>query len=266
MEVNVHSEAVIAESAIIGSGVEIGPFSVIEEGVTIGDRCRIASHAILRKGTTLGNDCVVDSFAVLSGDPQSTSFDSKVETGVIIGDKVIIREGVTINRATAAGASTVIGSGCFFMAQAQVGHDCVIADEVILCNNVMIGGHVDIGKYVFFGGGVGVHQFCRVGMLAMIAGNSSISYDVPPYVMAAMRNEAHGLNLIGLRRAGFDRDQIADIKKCYKAVLFGGGNVKAKASSVLQNSESGSTQVGLEFLEFFKETKRGFIQSVNESK
>lgn len=262
---SIHATAIVSESAVIGAGTVVGPYAVIEDGVVLGASCRIASHAVLRKGTVLGDSVSVDSFAVVGGEPQALSFDTALPTGVLVGNNVMIREGCTINRATAEGANTVVGDGCLLMAQAHVAHDCKLGKEVVLANNVMLGGHVTVGDKVFIGGGAGIHQFCRVGAFAMVAGNASITADVPPYVMVADRSTAHGLNMVGLRRAGFERPEIADLKKCYRAVFFGGGNLKKKAAEAVREHEFGTTVVGARFLSFFEDGKRGFVQSSTEA-
>ncbi|WP_269522338.1 acyl-ACP--UDP-N-acetylglucosamine O-acyltransferase [Coraliomargarita parva] len=258
-------KAIVSESAKLGEGTVVGPFAVIEEGVQVGSGCRIAAHVILRKGTVLGDSVSVDSFAVIGGDPQSITFDPSVESGVKVGDGTVIREGVTVNRASQAGTQTVLGAKCFLMAQAHVAHDCRLGDDVILANNVMLAGHVQVGTRVFMGGGSAVHQFCRVGQGVMVGGNASISLDVPPYVMAAERNEAHGLNLVGLRRAGIEQREITDLKRCYRAVFFGGGNLRKKAEQAAREHEFGTTPAGARFLAFFDGGNRGFIQSTRDS-
>lgn len=261
----IHATAQVSESAVIGDGSSVGAFSLIEAGVVIGAGCRIASHVVLRAGVVLEDGVSVDSFAVIGGDPQSQGFDPSTESGARIGKGSVIREGVTVHRATEAGKQTVIGERCLLMAQAHVAHDCRLADEVVLCNNVMLGGHVDIGTKAFVGGGAGLHQFCRVGACAMIAGNASITGDVPPYVMAAERSLAYGLNLVGLRRANMERREIADLKRCYRAVYLGGGNLKKKAAEAVREHEFGTTAPGARFLSFFEGGKRGFIQSAKEA-
>ncbi len=262
---SIHITALVSETASIGEGTSIGPYSLIEEGVIVGKNCSIAGHAILRKGTVLGDSVTVDSFAVVGGDPQSIGFDRSIESGVLVGNEVIIREGCTIHRSTTAGLSTVIGDHCFLMAQSHVAHDCKLAASVILANNVMLAGHVTIGEKCFVGGGAGIHQFCRIGAYAMVAGNASVSADVPPYVMTAERNEAHGLNMVALRRGGFEQREITDLKRCYRAVFFGGGNLKKKAEQAAREHEFGTTAVGARFLSFFEAGKRGFVQSTSDS-
>ncbi len=262
---SIHPSAIVAETAVIGAGSVVGPYAVIEDGAVIGKNCLLASHVIVRSGVVLGDAVLVDSFAVLGGDPQSLGFDPSINSGVVIGNRVVIREGCTVHRGSSEGSNTLIGEACLLMAQAHVAHDCQLGQEVVLTNNVMLGGHVVVGAKVFIGGGAGIHQFCRIGTHAMIAGNASIAADVPPYVMAAERSTAYGLNLVGLRRAGFERADLADLKKCYRAVYFGGGNLKKKAAEASREHEFGTTASGTRFLAFFEHGKRGFVQSSHEN-
>ncbi|TVP75046.1 MAG: acyl-ACP--UDP-N-acetylglucosamine O-acyltransferase [Puniceicoccaceae bacterium] len=256
--------ALIHASAQIGEGTTVGPGALIEDGVVIGSDCSIAAYAIIRRGTTLGDGVRVDSFCVVGGDPQSLGFDPATLSHVEIGARSVLREAVTVNRASSAGATTRIGEGCFIMANAHVAHDCLLKDGVILANNVMLAGHIQIGEKTFIGGGAGVHQFCRIGAHCMIAGNASITADVPPYVMAAERSEAHGLNLVGLKRGAFEQREIRDLKRCYRAVFFGGGNLRRKAEEAARETEFGTTPAGARFLSFFEGGKRGFVQSTRD--
>lgn len=259
-----HPTAIIHDSAKIGEGTSIGPGVLIEEGVGIGPGCTIAAYAVIRRGTRLGEKVRVDSFSVVGGDPQSLGFDPSTESYVEIGDRTILREAVTINRASTRGAATRIGADCFIMANAHVAHDCELKNGVVLANNVMLAGHISVGEKTFVGGGAGIHQFCRIGAHCMIAGNASITADVPPYVMAAERSEAHGLNLVGLKRGGFEQREIRDLKRCYRAVFFGGGNLRRKAEEAARETEFGVTAAGARFLSFFERGKRGFIQSTRD--
>jgi len=258
----IHSSAIISKSANIGEGAFIGPFAIIEADVVLGKNCHIAAHAILRKGSILGDAVEVDSFSVVGATPQLLDLDRSIESGVKIGDGTILREGCTVNRSSIAGGYTVVGDHCYLMAQTNVGHDCKLGSSVVMANNVMIGGFVTIGDKCFFGGGAGIHQNCRIGTYAMVAGNATIAMDVPPYTMVTERNEAHGLNLVGLKRGAFDQREIADLKRCYRAVYLGGGNLKNKAAQAAREHEFGITNVGARFLSFFESGKRGFVESV----
>ena len=255
----IHPTAAIDPDAVIGSEVEIGAFTVIEAGARIGDRCRISAHVVLRAGVELGCDVSVHSFAVVGGEPQMRAHEAPPQR-VRIGDRTVLREGVTINQPTAAGGETSVGSDCYLMANCHVGHDSVVGASVTLANNEMLGGHVTIGDCDFLGGGAGVHQFVRIGEGAMVSGNASISYDVPPLAMAAERNEICGLNLVGIRRRGIEPAALADLKRCFHEVFRDGGNVQSRAADAQAASEYGSGPEGQRFLEFFAGGRRGFAR------
>ncbi len=258
---SIHPTAIISDKATIAKSAVIGPYCVVEAGAELGKEVVLASHVVVKTGSVLAKGVRVDPFCVIGGDPQSLKFDAAVESGVSIGENTVLREAVTVSRATEAGKCTTIGANCLLMANAHVGHDGHLGDGVVLANNVMLGGYVTIERNAFLGGGAGVHQFVRIGRLSMIAGNASISADVPPYLMVAERNEACGLNLVGLRRAGIDTNAISDLKRCYRAVFYGGGNLSIKAAAAGREHEFGVTEPGLRFLNFFSTTKRGFVRS-----
>ena len=260
----VHTTAIVDPSAEIGTGTRVGAGALIEADVHIGRDCQIEAYAIIRKHARIGDAVKVDSFSVIGGDPQASGFDPSTVSHVEVGDRTLIREAVTINRASAAAAKTVIGEDCFLMANSHVAHDCVLEEGVILANNAMIAGHIRIGEKTFIGGGAGIHQFCRIGAYCMIAGNATITADVPPYLMAAELNEAHGLNLVGLRRAQFEQCEIKDLKRTYRAVFFKGGNLKKKAEAAARERALGTTVPGARFLKFFEMGKRCFIQSTRD--
>jgi UDP-N-acetylglucosamine acyltransferase len=149
------------------------------------------------------------------------------------------------------------------MANVHIGHDCVVGDEVVLANNVMLAGHVEIGAFTFVGGGAGVHQFCRIGGSAMISGLSRLSLDVPPYAMAAERDEVIGLNLVGLKRRGVARESVQELKEAFRAVYFGSGNLRALAGARLEEAR---TEEARRFLAFFAGGKRGFARARREGR
>jgi len=256
----IHPTAIVSESAVIGEGSSVGAYAIVEAGVILGKNCSIAAHAIVRSGASLGDAVTVDSFSVIGGTPQSLNFDAAISSGVSIGDGCVIREGCTISRASEEGVKTVLGDHCFLMAQSHVAHDCELGSGVVLANNVMLAGHVVVGSKTFIGGGAGIHQHCRIGDFVMVAGNASITADIPPYIMVAERNDAYGLNLVGLRRGGFSRAEIADIKLCYRDVYLGDLSIRKKAAAILEEGEAGKTNAGTHFLKFFEVGKRGFAQ------
>jgi len=220
--VSIHPTAVVSPEARLGAGVRIGPFAVVEDGVTIGDGCEIRAHAVVKRGCVLGAHNRVHEGAVLGGEPQDVAFGGQ-ESGVVIGERNLIREGVTIHRSTKPGGTTVVGSDCFLMAYAHVAHDNRIGDRVILANNVMLAGHVEIADRAFLGGGVGVHQFCRIGRLSMIGGYAKVVQDCLPFVITdGAPARARGLNLVGLRRAGFAASQLKTLHHAYRRLLRSG--------------------------------------------
>ena len=199
---SVHPTAIVSPDARLGRDVTVGPYAVVEERTAIGDGCEIRAHAVVKRFTTLGAGNRVHEGAVLGGEPQDLSFRDP-ETRLVIGDRNVIREGVTIHRSTKPGGATVVGSDCFLMAYVHVAHDNRIGDRVIMANNVMLAGHVEVGERAFLGGGSGVHQFCRVGRLAMVGGNAKVVQDCLPFVITdGHPARARGLNVVGLRRAG----------------------------------------------------------------
>jgi len=217
--VSVHPTAIVSPDAELGRDVVVGPFAVIENGTTIGDGCEVRAHATVKAGTRLGRRNRVHEGAVIGGEPQDLSFQGG-ETGLVVGDGNVFREGVTLHRSTKPGGATVVGSDCFLMAYVHVAHDNRLGDGVILANNVMLAGHVEIGSRAFLGGGAGVHQFCRVGRLAMVGGNAKVVQDCLPFVMTdGSPARARGLNLVGLRRAGFAASQLRTLKEAYRLLL-----------------------------------------------
>jgi UDP-N-acetylglucosamine acyltransferase len=198
--------------------VSIHPSAIVESDVVIGPGTEVRAYAVLKRYTTMGADNQVHEHAVLGGEPQDVSFKGGPST-LRIGDRNRIREGVTIHRG-GEGRETVVGSDCFLMAYVHVAHDDRIGDGVVIANNVALAGHVTIGDRAFLSGGVVVHQFCRIGRLAMIGGNSKIVQDCLPFVITdGMPGRARGLNVVGLRRAGIGAAQLRALKEAYRLLL-----------------------------------------------
>ena len=261
MTIDIHPTAIVGSEVQLGNGVKIHAFAIVENGVVLGDNCEIRPHAIVRRGAMLEDSVKIDSFSVIAGDPQDLSFDLSTETGVTVGARTVIREAVTIHRATTEGSNTEIGKDCLIMGGVHMGHDISIGNHVILANYVKLAGHILIEDHVFMGGGSGAHQFVNIGTQAMIAGHATITYDVPPYITAAERNMASGLNLIGLKRRGFDKTAISDIRACYRAVYMQAGNPVRYAIAALESGLA-KTNEGKYFLEFFTRSRRsGFVKS-----
>ena len=199
----------------------IHPTAIVEDGAQLGVDCEIMAHAIVTRHAVLGDRVIVHPGAVIGGDPQYMKFDRTTPSFVRVGAGSVLRENVTVNRAIHAGEATVVGDRCFLMANSHAGHDCTLGDDVVLANNVMLAGHVSVGSFSFIGGGAGVHQFCRIGESVMISGLARISRDLAPFTINSERDEVSGLNLVGLKRRGFSREAIRELKEAFRAVYFG---------------------------------------------
>jgi UDP-N-acetylglucosamine acyltransferase len=237
--------------------MSVHPTAIIEEGVQLGAGCVVHPYAVIRSHSVLGEGVVVHSGAVVGGDPQYLKFDPASVSGVRLGAGTVVREHVTINRSIYAGKSTVVGARCFLMACAHVGHDCELADDVVLANNVMLAGHVTVGSFTFVGGGAGIHQYVRIGEGVMVGGLTRLTQDVAPFLMVAERDEVPGFNLVGLKRRGFSREAVREIKAAYAAVFAGGDPRKAAAARLAAGVQSAEARL---FLEFFAAGKRGFVR------
>lgn len=213
----IHPTAVVSPHVEIEKGVSIGPYAVVEGPGRIGEGTVIESHAMIRPHVYLGKNNHVHPHAVLGGLPQDLGFDPATVTRLEIGDGNTFREGVTISRATKEGMATVVGSGNYFMNNTHFGHDGVMGDGNILASGATLGGHCEVGNRVFFGGGVMVHQFCRIGSFAILQGLAGINKDSLPFAMVGGRPGKHyRLNLVGMRRAGIDGDRLKAVSKAFR--------------------------------------------------
>lgn len=218
----IHPTAVIDPEARLGEGLWIGPYAVIEGDTVIGDGCRIEAHGVIKRFTRLAPGNHVHEHAVLGGTPQHLAF-RDCESFLEIGPGNVIREGVTLHRSAFAGEATRIGAGGYFMGACHVGHDCAIGDRVVLANGALLAGHVEVGDGAFVSGAVGVHQFCRIGTLAMVGNNAKINQDCLPFVITdGVPGRARGLNLMGLRRAGVNAEDLQQLKRAYRLLLRAG--------------------------------------------
>ncbi len=222
----IHPTAIVDPSAEIEDGVEIGPYTVIGPRVFIGEGTRIGAHVIIEKNTRIGKNNLIHHHAVIGTDPQHLAYRGE-ESWVEIGDENVIREFVTIHRGTAIDQRlTRIGNRCLLMAYVHVAHDCFLGDEVIMANGATLGGHVRVGDRVVFGGLSAVHQFCRIGSYAFVSAMSGVDKDVPPFVKVfGIPAKIQGVNLVGLRRAGFGKDAIRRISQALGIFLDGPGRI-----------------------------------------
>jgi UDP-N-acetylglucosamine acyltransferase len=208
MAQNIHPTAYIASDVSLPEDVTVGPFAVIESGVEMGQGCQIGAHAVVQQYVKMGDGNILHPHAVLGGLPQDVSFKPETVSWLKIGDNNVFREGFTAHRASKENGETRIGSGCFFMNNSHVAHDCKIGSHTIFANNVAIGGHVEVGDRVFMGGSVVAHQFCRIGSYAIVQGTTGLNMDVMPFMLVGGRPARHyKLNTVGLRRAGITGDR-----------------------------------------------------------
>jgi UDP-N-acetylglucosamine acyltransferase len=257
MTATLHPTAVVGAEAHVGDNVIVGPYAVIESGAIVGARCEVRAHAVVKASCVLGTDNVVHEGAILGGEPQDLSF-SGGKTGVVIGDRNQIREGVTVHRATREGSATVVGSDCYLMAYAHVAHDNRIGNQVILANNVALAGHVEIADRAVVGGCAGIHQFCRVGRLAMVGGHSKIVQDcLPFFVTDGTPGRARGLNLVGLRRAGVGTPGIRALKEAYR-LLF---RATLRLETALERMAAIQDPLVDELAAFTRGSSRGFAHA-----
>jgi len=245
---------VIDKTVQFGDNVTVEPYVVIEADVVIGNDCWLGAHCVIKRYTRLGQRNRIAEHAVIGGEPQDVSF-GPCESRVWVGDDNCLREGVTIHRATKAEGVTRIGNGNYLMAYAHIAHDCTLGDHVTFANGVTLAGHVQVGDRAFLSGYVVVHQFCRIGRYAMVSGLSGVNQDCLPFVISAgIPARPRGLNIVGLRRGGFDSEQIRALKHGY-TVLLRSGEPLQKALRRLQDSESSLVQ---ELLAFVQSSQRGF--------
>ena len=254
MDAQIHPKALVSPGAQIGKDVRIGPFCIVEDDVVIGDGCLLEARVSVKNGTYLGKNNHLFEGAVIGGLPQCVDLDD-VNSRVIIGNGNIFRENVTVHRSMKEDDATEIGDDCMMMVNVHIAHDCRIADGVIMANNVMLAGHVSVGARAFISGAVGVHQFCRIGSLAMVGGQSHIVKDVPPFVTVdGLSSEVVGLNNVGLRRAKFSVEDRNTLKAVYR-ILYGKGMPWSEIVKKIE--EEYTSGPGLEMARFLATTTRG---------
>ncbi len=253
---SIHPTAVIAPSASLDTDVKIGPFCVVEDRASIGTGCRLEAHSVIKSDTRIGANNFVGESTVLGAAPQHAKCPEQVGT-LVVGDGNTFRENVTVHRALAVGSTTTLGDGSLLMVNAHVGHDCIVGNQVIVANNVMLAGHVTVEDRAYISGAVGVHQFCRIGSLAMVGGQARVTKDVPPFVTVdGQSTKVVGLNLVGLRRNGFGMDAIRELKQAYR-LAFRSGLRWAEMLETL--SEQFPEGPGQELAHFMRTAERGCV-------
>ncbi|RUT32730.1 acyl-ACP--UDP-N-acetylglucosamine O-acyltransferase [Arsenicitalea aurantiaca] len=236
---SIHPTAIVGSGARLGVGVRIGPFCIVGDEVVLGDGVELVSHAVVEGLTEIGAGTRIFPFASIGHQPQDLKYEGE-PSRVVIGARCVIREAVTINPGTRGGImETRIGDDCLIMANAHVAHDCVLGNHVILANYVGVAGHCTVGDYVIFGGICVVHQYVRIGSHAFIGAQSMVDADVIPYGMA-LGNRANlaGLNLVGLKRRGFDREAIHSLRAAYRMIFSTEGTLRERVEDAAQLFES----------------------------
>ena len=249
---NIHSTAIVEPGAQIGAHVSIGPFSIIGSQGVLGEKTTVQSHVVIEGEVAIGNRNFIGHGTTIGTPPQDVAFAPEGKTRVEIGNDNVIREYCTIHRGSADGSATTIGHENFLMAGAHVGHNCIIGNKVVVANNCLLAGYVRVDDGAFLGGGSTFHQFMHIGRLVMVQGSSAFGKDLPPFVLAAERNCVVGVNVLGLRRAGFSVQDRNEIKTAFKLLYESGLNV-AQALERAASIKFGA--VAREFFDFVANAK-----------
>ena len=255
----IHQTAIIDSRAKLADNVKVGPYSVIGADVEIGEGTVIESHVVIKGITKIGKNNHFYQFGSIGEDCQDKKYAGE-PTRLEIGDNNVFRESCTVHRGTVQDQSlTKIGSHNLFMAYVHVAHDCIIGDHNILANNATCAGHVHVGDHVILGGMTAIHQFCHIGSHSFSGGGSVILRDVPPFVMiGGANNTPHGINSEGLRRRGFEKDTIMQIRRAYK-VLYRSGNRAEEAVEQLREMATDTPEVGW-LADFVANSQRGIVR------
>ena len=246
----VHPNSIVAPGAKLGPGVEVGPFCHIGPEVALEEGVKLISHVCVAGATSVGASTRIFPFASIGHEPQDLKYRGEA-VRLTIGADCLIREAVTMNPGTQGGGSeTHIGARCVFLANAHVAHDCRLGDNVILSNNVMLAGHCQIGEFAIISGGAAAHQFVRIGAHAFIGGLAGVENDVIPYGIALGNRAAlAGLNMVGLKRRGFSREAIHDLRRAYRQLFAPKGTLRERAEDLAAEfSDHETVQQIVEFL------------------
>jgi UDP-N-acetylglucosamine acyltransferase len=229
----IHPTAIVEDGARICDGVKIGPYCHVGREVTLGEGVELVSHVAVSGRTGIGARTRIFPFASIGHQPQDLKYHGEPST-LTVGADCLIREGVTMNPGTEGGGmETIVGDRCAFLANSHVGHDCRIGSNVVCSNNVMLAGHLTVGDYAGIGGGAAVIQFARVGAHSFLGGMSGLEHDLIPYGMA-FGNRAHlsGLNIVGLQRRGFSREDIQSLRRAYRLLFADEGTLVERTEDV----------------------------------
>lgn len=251
----IHPTAVIDRQAELDETADIGPYVIVEGPVRIGPRTRVRAHAFLSGWTQVGEDCDIHPYAVVGHLPQDFHYSGE-RSYCTVGARVVIREGVTVHRGTQPESSTTVGDECLLMAYCHVGHNCELARGAKIYNMAALSGHVQVGENAIVSGGGLVHQFTRIGKLAFVAAGTRIGMDVPPFLTAYGESTVIGHNVVGMRRAGYEPQDIHEIRKLFRAIYRSGATF---SQAVRNTAPEVRTRAGQELLAFLQtDSRRGF--------
>ncbi|MFL5331151.1 MAG: acyl-ACP--UDP-N-acetylglucosamine O-acyltransferase [Gemmataceae bacterium] len=254
MSATIHSTAIVDPAAQLGADVSVGPFSIITGPVRIGAGSKIGPHCHLIGPMTLGEKNDVGTGVVLGERPQHLSADGS-GADLVIGSGNCFREYVTIHRGSAVGKVTTVGNNNYLMANSHVGHDSRVGNNCIFANSALLGGHTHIGDKVFLSGNAAVHQFVRLGRLAFVSGCSVATMDVPPFVIIQNINQVCGVNVVGMKRAGFKTDEISAVRQTYRMLYLQGNLISVALENIV--AQLGHFEAVIEFVEFVRTSIRG---------
>jgi UDP-N-acetylglucosamine acyltransferase len=258
----IHPTAVIHPEARLASNVSVGAHAVIEGPAEIGEGCIIHAHAVICGHVAMGRENVIGHGAVIGGDPQDFAFRPEIQSHVRLGDRNKIREHCTIHRGTTEGSTTVVGNECFLMAGTHLAHNVSLGNKVVIANNSLLGGYVQVEDGVFIGGACVFHQHIRVGRLAITQGKGGFGKDIPPFTMGVQTNRIAGMNVIGLRRAGFSREERQEVKDAFKLLYLSGLNTGQALEAAAARTWG---PAGTAFFEFVSAAKKrgicGFLRT-----
>jgi len=254
----IHPKAIVSEQAKLADDVVVGAFSFIGDQVVIGPGCQVGNNVLIEGRTTIGKNCRIFTGAVVGTRPQDLKYNGE-DTEVVMGNDNVIREYATINKGTSATGRTILGDGNLIMAYVHIAHDCQIQNNTILANSVTMAGHIVVEDYAIVGGLTPVHQFCRIGAHSIVGGISRINKDVPPYSkVAGIPTKVYGLNIIGLVRRNFSPEVIAELKRAFRFLFYGGYNTTQAIEEVRRQVKLVPEVEYL--LNFISQSQRGILK------
>ncbi|HEY6266435.1 MAG TPA: acyl-ACP--UDP-N-acetylglucosamine O-acyltransferase [Candidatus Acidoferrum sp.] len=256
----IHPQAIVAASAKLGEGVQVGAHAVVGEEVELGDGCVVRAHAVVQGPSKFGKNNVFHAFSVVGGDPQDYTFRNE-RTELVAGDGNIFREYVTVSRGTQkGGGKTSLGDENFFLAYSHVGHDCVIGSHTLFVNGATLAGHVTVEDFATIGAFCPVHQFCRIGRYAYVGASTVVTQDVPPFskIVTERETKSFGVNAIGLERKGFSPKRLRTLKQAYRLLLRSKLNT-SQALAEMRKTLADSPDVQ-ELIQFVESAERGIVK------